>query len=90
MAKEIKTRVQQKSDTSENWAKAVNFIPLKGELIIYTDKKLMKIGDGVTKVNDLEFEAVDAHSHPSLKIGPYTYDGTSSIVIPTYDGETKI
>lgn len=60
------TRVQQKIDTSENWAKAQNFIPLEGELIIYQDydsnnKPLApkyKNGDGKTKVNDLPF-AID-------------------------------
>lgn len=53
--KEIRTRIQNKNDTSENWAKAVNFIPLKGEIIIYNDLRLIKIGDGVTKVGALEF-----------------------------------
>ena len=50
-----KIRIQQKTDTSENWAKAVNFVPLNGELIIYSDLRQMKIGDGLTKVNDLPF-----------------------------------
>jgi len=41
-----KIRMQQKSDTSENWAKAINFCPLKGEVIVYTDINRLKIGDG--------------------------------------------
>ena len=53
--KEIKTRIQNKNDTSENWAKAVNFIPLKGEIIIYTDTLRFKIGDGTTLLSQLEF-----------------------------------
>ena len=46
-----------KKDTSENWNKAKNFIPKDKEIIIYTDvfPKGMKIGDGITKVNDLPF-----------------------------------
>ena len=32
-----KEYVYMKSDTSENWSKAKNFIPGKNELIIYTD-----------------------------------------------------
>lgn len=88
--REVKTRIQNKNDTSENWAKAVNFIPLKGEIIIYTDKRLQKIGDGVTPVNDLPFEAVSEHNHATISIGPFTYDGTQNVTIPIYDGETKI
>ena len=53
--KEIKTRIQNKNDTSENWAKAVNFIPLKGEIIIYNDTLQFKIGDGKTLLSQLEF-----------------------------------
>lgn len=55
MAKEIKIRSQQKNDTEANWVKATNFVPLKGEIIIYNDKKNLKIGDGTTKVNSLDF-----------------------------------
>ena len=46
-----------KSDTTENWAKAVNFVPLKGEPIIYWDDNgiKMKIGDGENSVNNLPF-----------------------------------
>ena len=53
--KEIKTRIQNKNDTSENWAKAVNFVPLKGEIIIYNDTLQFKIGDGKTLLSQLEF-----------------------------------
>lgn len=53
--KEIKTRIQNKNDTSENWAKAVNFVPLKGEIIIYNDTLQFKIGDGTTLLSQLEF-----------------------------------
>ena len=87
--KEIKTRIQNKNDTSENWAKAVNFVPLKGEIIIYNDLRLTKIGDGVTKVNDLPFEAAPEHNHATISIGPFSYDGTQNVTIPIYDGETN-
>lgn len=53
--KVIKTRMQQKHDTSENWAKAENFSPLIGEIIVYDDLNKFKIGDGKTNVNDLPF-----------------------------------
>ena len=45
-----------KHDTAANWAKAVNFIPQKGEIIIYDDADPpFKIGDGVRNVNELPF-----------------------------------
>jgi len=70
-------RIVQKHDTSANWAKATNFIPLKGEIIIYDDLNKIKIGDGTTNVNDLGFsdnkilidiittEKVDETSYPN-------------------------
>ena len=33
--KKINSRIQQKHDVAANWAKATNFIPKKGEIIIY-------------------------------------------------------
>lgn len=62
----IKTRIQLKSDTEANWNKAgpkdgsLGFIPLRGELIVYTADALhafsrLKIGDGVTNVVNLPF-----------------------------------
>ena len=53
--KTFQTRVQSKIDTSENWSKATNFVPLKGEICIYSDLHRMKVGDGTTKINDLDF-----------------------------------
>jgi hypothetical protein len=63
--KKIQTRIQLKHDLEANWQKAVNFVPLAGELIIYdkevdssgniTKPERIKIGDGVSNVNDLSF-----------------------------------
>ena len=60
MAKEWYGRIQHKYDTEENWKKAVNFIPLEGELIIYGKDAIIKydrfkVGDGTSYVNDLPF-----------------------------------
>jgi hypothetical protein len=55
-----------KIETSENWKKAVNFIPKKNQIIIYEGIKQddqyiqpprIKIGDGINTVSDLPFEA---------------------------------
>lgn len=56
---------QPKIETARNWEKAKNFIPKKGQIIIYdgikendnyTQPPRIKIGDGTTRVNDLPFE----------------------------------
>jgi len=46
-----------KRDTEQNWKKAKNFIPKKGEVIIYDCDSItrIKVGDGITKINDLSF-----------------------------------
>ena len=46
-----------KRDTATNWAKAKNFIPKKDEVILYDFPSItkIKIGDGVTLVNELPF-----------------------------------
>ena len=58
--KTLNTRVIQKHDTAENWAKAVSFIPKKGEIIIYdadsnNPQPRIKIGNGTTTVVNLPF-----------------------------------
>lgn len=53
--KQLKTRIMIKADTKANWDKAVNFIPKKGEPILYIDTNQIKYGDGISKVADLSF-----------------------------------
>ena len=80
--KTLTTRVQQKSDTSANWAKATNFTPLKGEIIVYTDLRKIKIGDGVTKVGALEFaNSKDAETLTGASLS--TILNSSDVEIPT-------
>ena len=55
--KTFQGRIVQKHDTKANWDKATNFVPLKGEIILYDDLNEIKIGDGTTKINDLDFFA---------------------------------
>jgi hypothetical protein len=60
----MKKQITLKHDIADNWLKAVNFIPKLNELIlydgvlkdgIYIELPRLKIGDGVTKLNDLPF-----------------------------------
>ena len=61
--KELKTRIQMKNDTAENWATASTngFIPKLGELIFYKEQDAvgysfkMKVGDAVRTVDALPF-----------------------------------
>jgi len=58
MSKVIRGRVQSKRDTTENWNATTNFIPLDGEIIVYTDyygenTPAIKVGDGKTIVQEL-------------------------------------
>lgn len=53
--KTFQGRIVQKHDTKANWDKATNFVPLKGEIVVYDDLNKIKIGDGTTKVGDLAF-----------------------------------
>ena len=75
---EYKTRIQQKHATSTDWAKATNFTPLDGEIIIYTDLNKFKIGDGITKINDLKF--TDENKQDKITIsGILEGDGAGNI-----------
>lgn len=58
------TRIQFKRDTTENWNKAKGFIPLAGEVIIYTDYEVKTYtveenGETITKTVQV----------PNIKIG---------------------
>lgn len=71
MSATMNTRIQLKRDTTENWNNAQGFIPLQGEVIIYTDHEkttriignkevevdvpAIKIGTGNAYVQDLPF-----------------------------------
>ena len=70
--KEIVSRIVHKHDTAANWENAKNFIPMKGEIIVYDidithEHERFKIGDGVTLVNDLPFQ-VDISDFEDYKV----------------------
>lgn len=73
-------RIVNKHDVEANWLKATNFIPKKGEIIVY-DKDFtynyerFKIGDGSTVVSSLPFadaNKVDKVSGKGLSTNDYT------------------
>lgn len=51
-----KGRIVQKIDTSINWENNGDFVPLRGECVVYLDEKpKIKFGDGITKIANLSF-----------------------------------
>ncbi len=64
MSSTVNTRIQFKRDTTENWNNARGFIPLAGEVIVYTDYEtktytVQEYGETVTKTVEI----------PNIKIG---------------------
>lgn len=81
--KTLKTRIINKHDTQANWAKAVNFIPKAGEVIVYTDLHKVKVGDGTTKVSALPFIDDKDLSNYVTEIDLGTIEGDSGTLSPT-------
>lgn len=53
-------RVRSNHGTSDEWNNKPGFIPLEGEIILYTDLRKFKVGDGRTVVGALDFYSGDA------------------------------
>lgn len=73
----VNGRIQLKRDTTENWNRAAGFVPLAGEVIVYTNYSTKeKIVDGETKIVNV----------PGIKIG----DGNAYVQdLPFLDGELR-
>lgn len=64
MSSTVQTRIQLKRDTTENWNNARGFIPMPGEVIVYTDYEtktytVEEYGETVTKTVQI----------PNIKVG---------------------
>lgn len=69
-----KGRILVTRDTTENWNNYISFIPMKGEIIVYTDRSTITDGNG---------ETVNV---PGIKIG----DGNAYLIdLPFIDESTK-
>jgi hypothetical protein len=83
----MKERIQIKHDIAANWAKAKNFIPLPGELIIYDgiiedgiyiEQPKLKIGDGIHKLAELPFIEINSKTDTARK---YQYENETLEII---------
>ena len=91
--KVIKTRIQMKSDTQANWDKQNNFIPLRGEIIIYSadashSYSRLKVGDGLTTVKVLPF--IDAGTINGEILADVIVTGTDRYAFPAIGQENKL
>lgn len=96
--KKITSRIQQKHDVAANWAKATNFIPKKGEIIIYeaeynasgeeTQAVRFKIGDGSKTVNNLPFAVIDYGS--DIETLDQKVTNNSNEISKIKDGSTQV
>ena len=92
--KTFQGRIVQKHDTKANWDKAINFVPLKGEIIVYDDLNKIKIGDGNTTVVNLSYSTTinynDLINQPTIPTAiSQLEDDTTFIVNMTGEGTTE-
>ena len=94
----VHARIRLKNDTEKNWNKS-NFIPLQGELIIYSTDEAhpffrLKVGDGVTVVTELPF--IDAGTINGIDINNFAPSRLSHSITfganqaYTFDGSTDV
>lgn len=83
----MKERIQIKHDIATNWAKAKNFTPLPGELIIYDgiiengvyiEQPKIKIEDGIHKLAELPFIEINSKTDTTKK---YQYENETLEII---------
>jgi hypothetical protein len=78
--KQFNARVRHKIDTYEHWRLAENFIPLKGELIIYTtdeagnEKIGFKVGTGEENKNVHQLDFISFSEAAAIAEGVVRYD----------------
>lgn len=98
----VNGRIALKHDTEANWKKATNFVPLKGEAIIYDvdtnySYPRIKIGDGVSIPKNLPFvsnqddiNTIVSSSLSGLNSSDPTANGTSTTFIKTITQENGL
>lgn len=86
--KALNSRLIMKHDTAENWSRATNFTPKKGEIIIYdgsgSTASKFKIGDGSTTVVNLPFAGGGSQAATGSATMPIYWDGTQYKTISNF------
>ena len=82
---QINARVAQKHDTEANWKKAVNFIPLAGEIIVYDEgdgsAPRFKVGNGVLQADGKTVSGTNINNLPFVATS-----GTNNLATSDADG----
>jgi len=91
--KTVNTRIQLKNDTEANWDKATNFVPLQGEVIIYSADDThpfsrLKVGNGETRVSALPF--IDAGTVDGESFSEVIITGANRYAFPSIGEENKL
>lgn len=81
----LDARIKMRHDTEANWLLAINFIPLFGEIIVYDvdsthDNPRIKIGDGVTIVNNLPFLSAESSYNKYIWVGSDVPNDSSYVI----------
>ena len=89
----IKTRIMMKTDSQANWDRQINFIPLQGEIIIYSADDThpfsrLKIGDGNTTVVSLPF--IDAGTINGEVLSDVIITGVNRYAFPPIGFDNKL
>ena len=66
--KTLNTRILHKHDTSANWSSALNFVPKKGEIIVYDDYATINDGGNISYI-------------PGVKIGDGAVIAAGAVVV---------
>lgn len=91
--KTLKTRIKLKSDTQANWNNNPYFIPLQGEIIIYSPDNQhpysrLKVGDGSSFVSNLPF--IDAGTINGEVLQDVIITGSDLYAFPPVKQENKL
>ena len=74
MAQRIKTRILAKRDTTAHWNAATGFIPMQGEIIIYTDYQHKNIGGDIIDIPGIKIGSGNAYVQDLAFVGDLERD----------------
>ena len=78
----LKTRLKQKHDIEANWLRAVNFTPMRGEIIVYDSEIDPETGETLELPEDRDYP----NTHERIKVG----DGITNVSELPFVGELEL
>ena len=84
--KTLQTRITNRHATSDIWKTKTSFVPMNGEICIYTDINRIKIGNGKDTIVNLPFLGGGEPEYTlSLSNGVLTISKTEGTLGPSYE-----